>query len=437
MPDFKVIHDSVHGSVRVEGVFVDLMHRPELQRLHGVHQLGLAYLVFPGAHHTRWEHSLGAFCIAGKMADALGLKADEKSLVLTAALLHDIGHSPYSHTLEEVLEHRTGLDHTEVGRAMIHGDLKVVSPEEERVIGTLPSIGERLSDEGIDPHLVSDIIVSPVESIPIGQSTLIQDNGQGHFNQRHYLRQIIHGPVDADQMDYLLRDAHYTGVAHGAIDLDRLIDTMVLHNGDVTIRKNGLVAVEGLMVARSLMYTSVYFHKTVRIAEMMLCKAVEHASDRTIETIHRDTDASLSERLAAEGGKAARIMTQLKYRQLYKRSFSLYINDLEEEQLEDLAKLTDYERRKAKEREIADRAGVDHADVIVDMPSRELLLTEPRPGKTEVPILDEDRVRPLSRYSPLAKAIQSRGVHDWAVMVSAPERYRDRVRKATERVLFQ
>jgi HD superfamily phosphohydrolase len=339
--------------------------------------------------------------------------------------------------LEEVLEHRTGLDHTEVGRAMIHGDLKVLSPEEERIIGTMPSIGERLSDEGIDPHLVSDIIVSPVESIPIGQSTLSQDNGQGHFNQRQYLRQIIHGPVDADQMDYLLRDAHYTGVAHGAIDLDRLIDTMVLHNGDVTIRKNGLVAVEGLMVARSLMYTSVYFHKTVRIAEMMLCKAVEHASDRTIETIHRDTDASLSERLAAEGGKAARIMTQLKYRQLYKRSFSLYINDLEEEQLEDLAKLTDYERRKAKEREIADRAGVDHADVIVDMPSRELLLTEPRLGKTEVPILDEDRVRPLSRYSPLAKAIQSRGVHDWAVMVSAPERHRERVRKATERVLFQ
>jgi HD superfamily phosphohydrolase len=416
---------------------VDVMHRPELQRLHGVHQLGLAYLVFPGAHHTRWEHSLGAFSIAGRMADALGLGQVEKEVILAAAMLHDVGHSPYSHTLEEVLEQRTGMGHTEVGRAIIHGDLKVMNEEETKVIGDMAPISEVLEAEGIDAHLVSDIIVSPDEPMPIGQSTLNIDDGQGHFNHMHYLRQMIHGPVDADQMDYLLRDAHYTGVAHGAIDLDRLIDTMVLHNGDVTIRKNGLVAAEGLMVARSLMYTSVYFHKTVRIAEMMLCKAVEHASDSTIESIHRDTDASLSERLLAEGGKSMRIMTQLKYRQLYKRAFSLNINDLEEDLLEDLIKLTDYERRKAKEREIADRAGLDHADVIVDMPSRELLLTEPRLGKTEVPILDEDRVRPLSRYSPLAKAIQARGVHDWAVMVSCPERHKERVRKATERMLFQ
>lgn len=94
MPGFKVIHDSVHGSVRVDGVFLRLLGRPEMQRLHGVHQLGLAHLVFPGANHTRLEHSLGTFHIASKMADSLRLRPDERNEVLAAALLHDLGHPP-------------------------------------------------------------------------------------------------------------------------------------------------------------------------------------------------------------------------------------------------------------------------------------------------------------------------------------------------------
>ncbi|QLH74215.1 MAG: HD domain-containing protein [Methanomassiliicoccales archaeon] len=434
--DYKVIHDSVHGSVKVEGFFVDVMHRPEVQRLHGVHQLGMAYLVFPGAHHTRMEHSLGTFHVAGRMADALGISEEDKRTVQAAALLHDIGHSPYSHTLEAVLEHRTGMSHTDVGKAMISGDLRVWDDEEEEVLGPQRTIAELLEENGVDPDLVADIIVSPEDPNPNGQCTLAVDDGQAHFNSDRFLRQIIHGPVDADQMDYLLRDSHYTGVAHGTIDLDRLLDTMEIHNGDVTIRKNGIVAVEGLMVARSLMYTSVYFHKTVRIAEMMLCKAVEHASEEAIRSVHRDTDSSLSEKLFAEGGHASRIMTMLKYRRLYKKAFSLSIGDLDEEQLNILSQLTDYDRRRAKEREIAEKANLDEADIIVDMPSKEILLTEPRLGKTEVPIWNGDRVRSLSKYSPLAKAIQARGVNDWAVLVSCPEKHKERVRRSTERCIF-
>jgi len=434
--EYKVIHDSVHGSVKVEGFFVDIMHRPEIQRLHDIHQLGMAYLVFPGANHSRMEHSLGTFFLAGRMADALNIVKDDKMTLQSAAFLHDIGHSPYSHTLEAVLEERTGMTHTDIGRAMISGEIRVWSEEDESVIGAQGTIAELLEANGVDADLVSSIIVSPEDPNPNGQSTLTIDDGQAHFNEDRFLRQIIHGPVDADQMDYLLRDAHYTGVAHGAIDLDRLLDTMELHNGDVTIRKNGIVAVEGLMVARSLMYTSVYFHKTVRIAEMMLCKAVEQASDQAIETIHRDTDSSLQAKLFADGGNAARIMTLLKYRHLYKKAFSLAIGDLDDDQLNILFKLTDNRRRRAMEKEIAEKANILESDVIVDMPSKEILLTEPRIGKTEVPIWDGERVRSLSKYSPLAKAIQSRGVNDWAVLVSCPEKYKERVRKATERCIF-
>jgi HD superfamily phosphohydrolase len=169
---------------------------------------------------------------------------------------------------------------------------------------------------------------------------------------------------------------------------------------------------------------------------MMLCKAVENASDAVLDDIQIQTDARLSERLMKDGGNAARIMTLLKYRHLYKRAFSMLISDLDPEQLDSLLPLTSYAKRKVVERQIAEKADVDESEVILDMPERELLITEPRIGKTEVPIISGDRIKPLSKYSPLAKAIQTRSVNDWAVMVSAPEEHRERVQKAAEKVLF-
>jgi HD superfamily phosphohydrolase len=436
VPDYKVIHDSVHGSVKLSGVYLELLQRAEMQRMHGVHQLGLAYLVFPGAHHTRMEHSLGTYQIATRMAAALGIPEQERASVLVAALLHDIGHAPYSHTLECVLEERTGMTHADIGRAIIRGDIMTIDPKEGEAIDFHGTIAEVLESADISADLVTDLIVSPRGPDLSGQRKLPLDGVQTYFNENNYLRQIIHGPVDADQMDYLLRDAYYTGVAHGTIDIDRIMDTIELHHGDIAVRKSGVVAIEGLMVARALMYTSVYFHHTVRIAEMMLCKAVENASEEALENIQIQTDASLSERLLNDGGSAARIMTFLKYRHLYKRAYTKLISDLDPEQMDTLLPLTSYAKRKEVERQIADKAEVDESEVILDMPERELLITEPRIGKTEVPIINGDRVRPLSKFSPLAKAIQTRSVNDWAVMVSTPKSRLDRVQKAAEKVLF-
>ena len=437
VPGFKVIHDSVHGSVRLEGLFLRLLGRPEVQRLHGVHQLGLAHLVFPGANHTRLEHSLGAYYIASKMAEALELPADERDEVLAAALLHDIGHPPFSHTLEEVMLDRLGVDHVDLSRAMIVGEVRAIEESERSLLADTDSIPTVLQEAGISPESVADLVVSPRSPDLPGQSVLEVESGQAHFGQKNYLRQIIHGPVDADQMDYLLRDAHYTGVAHGAIDIDRLMQTIGIYHGDLVVDRSGVPAVEGLLVARALMYTSVYFHKTVRIAEMMLCKAVEMSDSKLIKEIHLETDGSLAERLIEQGGYPGRIMVQLKYRELYKRAFSLSMSDLKEEEMEQLLELTEYRNRKAREEEIAARAGLHPSQVILDMPERELLISEPRIGKTEVPILEEDRVRPLSRYSPLAKALQARNVFDWAVMVSTPAEHRDDVAKAAARALLR
>jgi len=433
--EHKIIHDSVHGSVRVGGVFLELMHRPEMQRLHGVKQLGLAHLVFPGANHTRFEHSLGTYHVADLMCQAMELEGEDRDQALAAALLHDLGHAPFSHTLEEVLENRFSLDHMEMGVSLIKGERDVYRDGERKHMDELVPISELLDQAGISSDAVTDIIVYPGHKARRGQRLVTGEGGQSHFNSHDYLNQMIHGPVDADQMDYLLRDAHYTGVAHGTIDIDRLIHTIELHHGDIVVRKGGLVAAEGLMVARALMYTSVYFHKTVRIAEMMLCKAVELADESIADRLQGENDASLMERLVRQEGKPQRIATMLKYRHLYKRAYSIYIPDLAEEDVEGLVRLTDYRKRKSVEELISDRAGVDLAEVILDVPSRDLITGQARRGKTEVPILNGGKVRPLTRLSPISKALQSRGVHDWAVMVSCPEKHVERVGKAAARMI--
>jgi HD superfamily phosphohydrolase len=129
-------------------------------------------------------------------------------------------------------------------------------------------------------------------------------------------------------------------------------------------------------------------------------------------------------------------MMMLRYRKLYKKALSITTGEIKEKQLDRLLALTDYRERRSMEAEIAEEAGIRTSDVILDVPERELLISEPRIGKTEVPILNGDRVKPLTKYSPIAKALQSRSVHDWAVMVSTPANHRDVVEEVAERVLF-
>ena len=432
----KVIHDSVHGSVKVDSVFLDILERPEMQRLHGVHQLGLAYYVFPGANHTRLEHSLGAYHVANMMAGSLGLDKDDRRTVLAAALLHDLGHPPFSHTLEEIIWDQCGKDHMDISRSLILGECRGYDAREAEILGDIGTIADLLERNEIDPDTICRLICSSDQWSDPRQGKLSVEGGQAHFGQLNYLHQMISGPLDVDQMDYLLRDAYYTGVAHGTIDIDRLLQTVCIFHGDLVINKNGLVAAEGLLVARSLMYTSVYFHKTVRIAEMMLCKAVELSDPSIMENIHAETDCALMAKLKKQGGEPARLMAMLHYRKLYKKALMIPVMNLDDSQIQQLIVLADYKKRRIKEAEIADKAGLPSSQVILDIPEKALLLSEPIIGKTEVPVLDGDHVRSLSKYSPLAKAIQTRGVHDWAVLVSTPPDHKDEVERAAMKALF-
>ncbi len=436
MTEKRVIHDPIHGSITIDGIYLDLLDRHEIQRLHAIKQLGLGNMVFPGANHTRFEHSLGVFHLAGRMASALGMNADDTNTVKAAALLHDICHPPFSHTMEEIMENETQMDHMELARKLIHGDIRTYMDRDEDMFGGTEPISEILESDGISPKDVCDLIAFPTSTKEESLDMFtVGDEKQSFFPSKDYAHQIIHGPVDADQMDYLLRDAHYTGVTHGSIDMDRLLSQMRIYNNKMVLDKGGIVAAEGLMVSRALMYSSVYYHKTVRIVEMMLTKAAE-VSGMDFSDLYLMNDSDLLSRLiSSDSERASKLTRSVLYRRLYKKTYTLYGMDLDDDDMASLVQYSKYASRKALEAEIAAEAKVDQSEVIVDMPSKSTLLSNVKIGKTDVLIFDDGKVRPITKFSPLAKALQSRDVFDWAIMISAPKDHVDDVRKAARNVI--
>ncbi len=422
MADQKTITDTVHGTIRLEPLIQELLETLEIQRLNSIRQLGLTYLVFPGANHSRIEHCLGVSWVANEMARVLDLPEDERKLVQAAGLLHDVGHGPYSHTLEHVLSRELALDHMHLTQRLITGDDDNVGPEDRKAFPDVPRIHEVLEAHGVDPRAVADLIRGPAE--PEGLF-----GGRGSERDRRYLGQIIHSPMDADLIDFLLRDAHYTGVSQGRVDFARLLLTLRLHHGALALDRKGLPALEGMLVARGLMYSSVYFHKTVRIAEQMLARAVER-SDASIAEVQKMVDHELLAWLMDRGPFQREIALRVRYRKLYKRVVAWDRDELSGRAKDTLASFKDSHERRRMEDRIARRAGLQPGQVIIDVPLPELLVSEPRLTKTEVMILDNGEVKPFSRVSPLGRALQLRQVTDWVVMVAAPPQGVEATRKA-------
>lgn len=429
MSEFKTIHDCVHRSIKLGGVRRELLELPELQRLANIKQLGLAYLVFPGANHTRLEHSIGTSYVAERIAHALGLPDDEIKLVSTAALLHDVGHGPFSHTLEGVIYRRKGVEHMDITKGIITGEYDIIGEEKRKMLGEERRIQEVLEKHDLKPDCVAELVK---ETRHVFNWELMSYSRE----KNKYLTQIIHGPFDADQVDYLLRDAYYTGVAHGTIDFDRLLNTVALESGELCFHRKGLTAIEGMLVARALMYSSVYFHKTVRIAETMLARCVENIGEIK-ENIQNLVDAELMEYLMRKNERTRKAMVSIRYRKLFKKVYAKNareLSDVERDRLYEISK--DWRKRREAEERIARMSKAGEGNVIVDIPIPELLLSEPRIDKTDVKILTENNKPMLSKLSPLAEALRIRNVVDWVVMVSAHPKYREDVEKVVERGLF-
>ena len=204
----KTIRDPIHGDIKLEGLFLELIEAPEIQRLYNIKQLGFAHLVYPGAHHTRLEHSLGTYHMASKAAEILNFNKDEKEIIACAAFLHDIGHGPFSHTLESLIRESLNVDHVDLTEKLIFGEHTIFEPYEIEYVGS-SCVFDILDKNSIDKREIVSII-------------------RGKTHKKPYLSQILNSSIDVDQLDYLIRDSYYTGVAYGMIDIERFLQTLII-----------------------------------------------------------------------------------------------------------------------------------------------------------------------------------------------------------------
>ncbi len=244
----KVFKDPIHDHIYVyEPLILELIDSYEMQRLRRIKQLGLSYLTYHGAEHSRFTHSLGSYEIMRlvlarlEKKDELFLSEREELLAKAAALLHDIGHGPFSHSLEELFE----LGHEEWGRRIILGDSEV---------------NKILKEQDKDfPSDIAKIIM-------------------GEYNNS-LINDLISSQIDVDRMDYLLRDSKITGVNYGEFDLERIIRVLVADEDGLFFVESGMHSVESYILARYAMYWQVYFHPTTRGAEIVLKKLFKRAKD--------------------------------------------------------------------------------------------------------------------------------------------------------------
>ena len=240
----KIFNDPIYGFITIPNTLIyDLIQHPYFQRLRRISQMGMTYLVYPGAHHTRFHHALGCMHIMQKAVQTLRFKGvllseEEENALYVAILLHDIGHGPYSHAME-------------------HSIVEEIHHEELSLL-----FMEQLNKE-FDGKLAVAIQVF---------------KGEYH---RKFMLQLISSQLDMDRMDYLKRDSFYSGVAEGNINSERLIQMMNVQEDYLVIEEKGIYSVEKFLVARRLMYWQAYLHKTSVVAELILTKILKRAKELT------------------------------------------------------------------------------------------------------------------------------------------------------------
>ena len=413
------VKDTVHDHIEIDGVAAALLDTPAVQRLRHVKQLGTVQLVYPSANHTRFEHSLGVYHLARQALDHLGIGGVRADRIEAAAMLHDVGHGPFSHNLESLTHRRTGKYHDDVDELIAGG-----------------KVGETLRDHGLEPERVAALVA-----------------GEGTYGG------LVSGELDVDRMDYLVRDAYHTGVPYGTIDTERFVRELVFvegiddgsrvggddgrvggddgrvggDDGDGGGRSAALVLDEGnvqtaesLLLARALMNPVVYTHHVARISKAMLRRAAANLLDATATTAAELRRMDDHDFLAAlrECPETAELSRRYDERDLYKRAAWAEYDDVPDRVHE-----ADHEAALSLEREIAAEAGVDRGDVILDVPP------EPSMRESTARVTVNGEVRRLERQSPLVSALRTAQRNQWRLGVYSPAPATDRVGRAAADVL--
>lgn len=333
------ITDPVHRYIGFSAVERDLIDTSVFQRLRRIRQLAGAHLVYPSAQHSRFEHSLGTMHVAGYAGESLLRKGfieneDNIQQLRLAALLHDVGHGPFSHLFEEVLESKYSMTHEDMGK-------KVILESE---------IGDVLSEHGFIP--------AEICRLSFGES------------KSSFLNEIIAGSLSADIMDYLPRDGLFTGAEYGKIDYHRLIASFeVVATGHLAINKSALYSFESMLISRYEMFKAVYFHKTVRSAEVMLLHSLAQAdSYLQITKISLDKFLKLTDEITLDqicsidkNENAAKLARDYRDRRLLKCVYEKFLH--KQDRLYNKMSISTLEELRLR---ICDIAGVDENTVFVD-----------------------------------------------------------------------
>ncbi len=346
------INDPIHGFIGLSDIEAKIIDSETYQRLRRIKQLSGGHFVYPTAEHTRFAHCIGAMYVAGltaqRLLKQLGLGDDVLQEVRIAGLLHDVGHGPFSHVFEESLLESRGWNHEDVTEWII----------------LTSELADILGDGGISKKRIADLV-----------------RGRRKTKKDAVVSGIVAGQVDADKMDYLIRDSFYCGVNYGLIDLHRLINSLeftkdYIMQFDIAARG----ALEAFLVARYEMFLNVYYHKTVRSVEVMLVKLINAADSvlaltgfKTPEEFLELDDMSLVSKVrridpkeSDDAEEAHRMMSLLDSRILYKSAFEKVLHT--EDRFVSKV-LTKPRVRESIQDEIASIAGVPEEDVIVDVPT--------------------------------------------------------------------
>lgn len=393
LEEVKVFKDPVHRYVRVQDqVIWDLIATPEFQRLRRIKQLGTTYLTFHGAEHSRFNHSLGVYEIVRRMINKMeeheSWDKEERLVCLCAALLHDLGHGPFSHSFEKVF----ALDHEQYTQRIILEDTNV-----HHILNKVePGFPQKVA-QIIDKTYEDQLVVS-----------------------------IISSQIDADRMDYLLRDAYYTGVSYGQFDMERILRVMRPTEDQIVIKSSGMHAVEDYIMSRYQMYWQVYFHPVTRSAEVILTKIfhrAKHLYERGYQFKVEPTlllslfceDVDLPDYLQIDDNiiyfyfqrwqmEEDSILRDLCHR-FINRSLFKYV---EFDPTNDASKLTEL-------RQLFEQVGIDPTYYLVVDSTSDLPYDVYRPGEERVPIylqIPSGELKELSTYSIIVDAITGKTRED-------------------------
>lgn len=403
----KIIRDPVYGSIQLPRFAPDLIETPEFQRLRYLKQMGLAYLAYPSATHTRFEHSLGVMHLASKFAKQLSLNAHEVAHLQVAALLHDIGHAPFSHVVEPILNNFPELSLENRTSKIIEGKPLFVG-KSKYIIDDTSVIYDVLIRYGLDVEYILKILFEPSKNISL-------------------LFSILNGTIDADKMDYLLRDSYHIGSPMGIIDYNGILNYIRRWRNEIVFDVEGINLIESQLIMLSLLNNNIYSNVYVRAANSMLSKIL-------IETFFNNKvnpaeiamldDSTLLSLLFDFGGVQRELSSKLKLADFYRPAWSAFYSELENEVREFLITLsTDIKQKIEFENLIASEVNINPEYITIDLPSITPFI------ELSTKIHDKNKIFELKEESPLSRLLLEEYNRNTKVIAFSHERYTDIIRQ--------